>query len=121
MARLAPDVIMECTGAPSLIRDILGRIAPTGIVCLTGVSNSGHLLDVDVGRINRTLVLDNQVVFGSVNANRRHYELAADALARADRKWLHRLITRRVPLERWSEALDRRPDDVKVIVEFPLS
>jgi glucose 1-dehydrogenase len=119
MARFAPDVIMECTGAPSLIRDILGRAAPTGIVCLTGVSNSGHALDVDVGRINRTLVLDNQVVFGSVNANRRHYELAADALAHADRKWLDELITRRVPLERWSEALDHDPDDVKVIVEFP--
>jgi threonine dehydrogenase-like Zn-dependent dehydrogenase len=119
MGGLAPDIIMECTGAPSLIRDILGRTAPTGIVCLTGVSNSGHALDVDVGRINRTLVLDNQVVFGSVNANRRHYELAADALAHADRKWLGGLITRRVPLERWSDALDPDPDDVKVIVEFP--
>jgi glucose 1-dehydrogenase len=121
MAPLAPDVIIECTGAPSIIRDILGRAAPTGIVCLTGVSNSGHALDVDMGRINRTLVLDNQVVFGSVNANRRHYELAADALAQADRKWLDGLITRRVPLDRWSEALDHQPDDVKVIVEFPQS
>jgi threonine dehydrogenase-like Zn-dependent dehydrogenase len=119
IAHLAPDIVMECTGAPPLIHDILGRTAPTGIVCLTGVSNSGHALDVDVGWLNRTLVLDNQVVFGTVNANRRHYELAAEALARADRKWLGGLITRRVPLERWSEALEHRPDDVKVVVEFP--
>jgi len=119
IAHLAPDVIMECTAAPALIRDILGRTAPTGIVCLTGVSHSGHVLDVDVSRINRTLVLDNQVVFGTVNANRRHYELAADALAHADRKWLAGLITRRVPLEHWSEALEHSPDDVKVVVEFP--
>ena len=54
------------------------------------------------------MVLDNDVVFGTVNANRRHYEMAADALARADKRWLGRLITRRVPLERWSEALERR-------------
>ena len=54
-----------------------------------------------------------------VNANRRHYELAAQALRRADPKWLGRLIMRRVPLERWSEALEQGPDDVKVIVEFP--
>jgi threonine dehydrogenase-like Zn-dependent dehydrogenase len=119
MAHLAPDVIMECTGAPSLIRDILGRAAPTGILCLTGVSGSGHAIDIDMGFVNRTLVLDNQVVFGTVNANRRHYELAADALAHADRKWLGGLITRRVPLERWSEVLEQKPDDVKVIVEFP--
>ena len=44
------------------------------------------------------------MVFGSVNANRRHYRDAADALAKADKDWLARLITRRVPLDRWQEA-----------------
>jgi hypothetical protein len=44
--------------------------------------------------------------------------MAADALARADKDWLGRMITRRVPLERWSEALERRPGDIKVIIEF---
>ena len=63
-------------------------------------------------------MLDNDVVFGTVNANRRHYQSAASALALADRQWLGRLITRRVPIERWSEALEPRPDDVKVIIEF---
>ncbi len=117
--RLAPDIIMECTGVPSLIRDVLGLTAPSGIVCLTGVSNCGRALDLDLGWLNRALVLNNDVVFGTVNANRRHYELAAQTLRDADPKWLGRLITRRVPLERWSEALERRPDDVKVIIEFP--
>ena len=65
------------------------------------------------------MVLDNDVVFGTVNANRRHYEMAADALARADQRWLGRLITRRVPLERWSEALEHRRGDIKVIIDFP--
>ena len=46
------------------------------------------------------MVLENDVVFGSVNANRRHYEEAAEALAKADPAWLGRLITRRVPLDR---------------------
>ena len=63
-------------------------------------------------------MLENLVVFGTVNANRRHYEAAADALGRADRGWLRELITRRVPLDRWQEALERRPDDVKVVVEL---
>jgi len=64
------------------------------------------------------MVLDNDCVFGSVNANRRHYEMAADALARTDKGWLQRLITRRVPLDRWSEALEHRPGDIKVIIDF---
>jgi len=43
--------------------------------------------------------------------------LTLDALARADRAWLERLATRWVPLASWPEALEHRPDDVKVVVE----
>jgi glucose 1-dehydrogenase len=57
-------------------------------------------------------------VFGTVNANRWHYKMAADALARADKAWLGRLITRRVPLDRWSEALEYRHGDIKVVIDF---
>jgi glucose 1-dehydrogenase len=64
------------------------------------------------------MVLNNSVVFGSVNANHRHYRAAALTLARADRGWLERLITRREPLPRWAEALDRRPDDIKVVIDI---
>jgi threonine dehydrogenase-like Zn-dependent dehydrogenase len=116
--RLAPDVLMECTGAPSVIRACLGSTAAAGIICLAGVTQPGKVLDVDIGRLNRKMVLDNDCVFGSVNANRRHYEIAAQALASADKSWLRRLITRRVPLERWSEALEHRPGDIKVIIDF---
>jgi glucose 1-dehydrogenase len=63
-------------------------------------------------------VLENDLVFGSVNANRRHYEAAAEALRAADRSWLERLITRRVPLDRWREALEREQHDIKVVVEL---
>jgi glucose 1-dehydrogenase len=113
-----PDIVMECTGAPAVIRDVLGRTAPDGIVCLAGVTAPGHAFEFDIGGYNRTMVLNNETVFGTVNANRKHYEMAADALARAERKWLERLITRRVPIARWEEALENRPGDVKVIIEF---
>jgi threonine dehydrogenase-like Zn-dependent dehydrogenase len=118
LERLAPDVLMECTGAVAVIRDCLGAAAPAGIVCLTGVTEPGKTFDLDIGGLNRKMVLDNNTVFGSVNANHRHYEMAADALARADKRWLARLITRRVPLEHWSEALEPRRGDVKVVIDF---
>ncbi len=113
-----PDILMECSGAPDVVREVLGRTAPGGIVCLVGVTAPGHDFDVDIGDLNRTMVLDNDTVFGTVNANRRHYETAGDALQRADKDWLGRLITRREPLERWTRSLERRPDDIKVIVDF---
>ncbi len=113
-----PDVLMECTGAPSVIRDVLGRSAASGIVCLVGVTAPGHAYSVDIGLLNRTIVLDNDAVFGSVNANRRHYEMAGEALRRADKAWLDRLITRREPVEHWTQSLERHPNDIKVVVDF---
>jgi threonine dehydrogenase-like Zn-dependent dehydrogenase len=112
------DLVFECTGAPSVVMEIIGRTAPNGIVCLAGVSAAGAKKLVDAGALNRSIVLENDVVFGSVNANRRHYEAGAAALGKADRRWLERLVTRRVPLSRWREALAVQPGDVKTVLDF---
>lgn len=117
-ARIAADVVIECTGASGVILDVIGATAAAGIVCLAGVSSGGRSIGIDLGRINRAMVLENDVVFGSVNANRRHYDLAARGLAKADRDWLHRIVSRRVPVTRWAEAFVRKPDDVKVVIQF---
>lgn len=113
-----PEVVVECTGVPELVVDAMQSTAPGAIVCLLGVSPRGRVLNVDAGALNDELVLENDMVFGSVNANYRHFQAAADALAAADPGWLERLITRRVSLGRWSEALERRPDDIKNVIEF---
>ncbi len=112
-----PDVVIECTGVSSLVLDAMEHIGTGGVVCLTGVSSGGHTVTVDEGALNRSMVLENVAVVGSVNANKRHYEAAADALAQADHAWLDRVVSRRVPLAQWEEAINRQPDDVKVIVE----
>lgn len=114
----AADVVVECTGVGELALDAIDKAGPDGIVCLTGVSSAGRRLTIDPGALNRELVLENEVVFGTVNANRRHYQAAAAALANADQSWLERLITRRLPLDHWSDALQRRPDDVKVMLDL---
>jgi threonine dehydrogenase-like Zn-dependent dehydrogenase len=87
-------------------------------MCLTGIMNLGPTLDVDATTLNRNMVLRNQVLVGTVNAGRRHWEQAAEGLATADPGWLGRLITRRVPLTSWTEALDRHPEDIKVVVDL---
>jgi threonine dehydrogenase-like Zn-dependent dehydrogenase len=117
-ARDAAAIVVECTGSAALIHDVLEVVGPSGILCLTGVSSGGRMLPIDLQAFNRELVLENNVVFGTVNANRRHYDAAARALGDADPQWLNQVITRRVPLDRWSEALERRPDDVKPIITF---
>ena len=112
------EIVLECTGVAALVVDVMQRNAHNAVVCLTGVSARGRSLSVDVGGFNRGVVLENDVVFGSVNANRRHYEQAAKALADADHAWLERLISRRVPLEDYEQALERHDDDVKVVLQL---
>ena len=113
-----PDIVVECTGVAELVAGAMQHTAPGAIVCLTGVASS-RTLSLDVGALNNELVLENDVVFGSVNANRRHFEQAVKSLTEADQDWLRRLITRTVPLDRWPEALEKGDDDIKVVVEFP--
>lgn len=103
---------------PEVVLDAMEHNATAGVVCLTGVSPRGREVTVDAGGLNRDLVLENYVVFGSVNANQRHFELAAEALARADRSWLERMISRRVPLEDFATAVEKQPSDVKVVLEL---
>ncbi|MFI7601394.1 glucose 1-dehydrogenase [Actinoplanes sp. NPDC049681] len=115
-AKLRPDVVIEATGAGPVIFAAMANTAPYGIVCLTGVSSAGHTLPVDAGGLNRDIVLENDVVIGSVNANLGHYAAAAEALAKADIEWLGRLVTRRVPLEQAADAFTAGPEDVKVVI-----
>ncbi|HLI23561.1 MAG TPA: glucose 1-dehydrogenase [Acidimicrobiales bacterium] len=117
-AAVDADVVIECTGVGQLVFDAMESTATDGVVCLTGVSSGGRSLPVDAGLLNRQMVLGNDVVFGSVNANRRHYEAGATALAGADKDWLTRLITRTVPLGSWQEAYQRRPGDVKTVLSL---
>ena len=112
------DIVIECSGHVQMLLEVNPQIVRQRITCLTGVSAAGTEFVVDPGLLNRNMVLQNCVLFGSVNANRRHYELAAQALAKADPDWLSGLITRQVPLSRWAEAYDRRPGDIKTVLSF---
>jgi threonine dehydrogenase-like Zn-dependent dehydrogenase len=115
---LRPDIAIECTGVGSVVFDIMSTLAPDGVLCLTGISSGKHALDVDESSINKQLVLTNGVAFGSVNAAKRHYEQGASYLAAANRGWLEQLVSRRVPMASWPQALQRSPDDVKVVVDL---
>lgn len=113
-----PDIVIEGTGVGQLVLDAMTVTGPYGIVCLTGVSSGGRSLRIDAGAANREIVLENDAIVGSVNANARHFQQAAEALAGAERSWLRRLITRVVPLERYADAITPNDHDVKAAIGF---
>jgi glucose 1-dehydrogenase len=115
-ARVRPDVVIEATGVADLVLAAMSGTRPYGVTVLTGVSSGGRRISFDGGSLNRDIVLENDAVVGSVNANLRHYAHAADALAKADVSWLERMISRRVPLADFATAFEPQEDDVKVVL-----
>lgn len=115
---LRPDVVVEATGVGDLVFDLLDQTAPNSVVCLSGINPGSHTIPIPANLINRLLVMGNGTVFGTVNAGPQNYHQAAEALANADRGWLERLISRRVPLSTWPDALKPDPGDVKVVIDL---
>ena len=113
-----PDVVIECTGVGSVIVDSIRKVGAGGVVCLTGVGSGGASSGLSPADVAKEAVLQNNVILGSVNANRRHFYRAAETLAAADQAWLARLISRRVPPQDIANALRRGPGDIKVVVDF---
>ncbi|MCD9622709.1 glucose 1-dehydrogenase [Rhabdothermincola salaria] len=113
-----PDVVVEATGAGTVIAGALDRVAPGGVVCLTGLGGDGHRPRSTLAELATQLVLDNTVVVGSVNANRRHFVKAHDVLCAADQDWLAGLITRRMSPTEAVDALREGGDDVKAVVDW---
>jgi glucose 1-dehydrogenase len=116
--RLEPDIVIECTGVSQVVIDATHLAAPGAVVALTGISHSERVGEARLDALNKDLVLGNNVVFGTVNAARRHYDQAAEALAAADSGWLARLITRRLAVRDWPAALQKRPEDIKIVVDM---
>lgn len=87
---VAPDVVIECTGHGPLVFELADVVAPDAVICLTGISSGTRTVTIGLDEVNKEIVLENTVLFGSVNASRRNYEQAATALAEADRGWLER-------------------------------
>ncbi|HTO88327.1 MAG TPA: glucose 1-dehydrogenase [Thermoanaerobaculia bacterium] len=115
---LEPDIVIECTGVGQVINESIRGLGAGGVVCLTGIGTGGSTESPAVADVAAAAVLKNNVVIGSVNANKRHWYKAGQVLAQADHEWLARLVTRREPPEAFPRALKRQPDDIKVVVQF---
>jgi threonine dehydrogenase-like Zn-dependent dehydrogenase len=114
------DLAIEATGFSPLAFRLLDTVGTNGVAVLTGVSGGDRVAELPVDHLNLEAVLQNKVLVGTVNADRQNFERAVADLAGIEQRWpgwLQRMITKRVPLERYSEALRRGPDDVKAVVD----
>jgi threonine dehydrogenase-like Zn-dependent dehydrogenase len=114
------DVMIEATGAAKIAAAAMTLVEPNSILCLLSITGGSEPLSMDVAALNQRLVLGNGVVFGSVNSSRPHFEQAISHLSDFEERWpgfTSRLITRRVPFDKYKEALVERDGDIKVLIE----
>jgi glucose 1-dehydrogenase len=116
----ALDVVYEATGASSLAFDVLAVLGTNGIFVFTGVPGRRAPMQVDTDLLMRNLVLQNQVVLGSVNASRADFEAAIRDLARFKERWpkaLAALITGRFPIDAYAgQLLDTPAEAIKNVI-----
>jgi glucose 1-dehydrogenase len=116
------DLILDATGIASLEFDLLDALNFNGAYVLTGLPGGNRPLEVEGAGLIRHLVLRNQVMLGSVNASRDHFQRAVDDLGRAHLRWgdhVGKMITHRYHCEDFEKALtDHGPDAIKVVVEW---
>ncbi len=122
-AALGPmDLIFEATGIAGLAFSLLESLATNGVYVLTGIPGGDRPLQIPGAELIRGLVLKNQVMLGSVNASRDHYQMAVDDLTHAHLAWgrhLEGLITNRHPYADFAAALAHHgADEIKVVLEW---
>jgi glucose 1-dehydrogenase len=116
------DLIFEATGVAALEFNLLDALAQNGVYVLTGIPGGDRPLELQGAELIRRLVLQNQVMLGSVNASRDHYQMAVDDLTLAHGLWgehVAQLITNRHPFTDFDTALHQHgADEIKAVVEW---
>ncbi len=116
------DLILEATGVAQLEFNLLDALGKNGVYVLTGIPGGDRALQLDGAELIRRLVLGNQVMIGSVNASRGHFQMAVDDLARARLAWgdhVARLISHHRPYAEFQAVLNsHEADEIKVVLEW---
>lgn len=116
------DFIIEATGVPKLEFQLIDALGINGIYVLTGIPSGERQVSIEGGPLVSQLVLMNQILLGSVNASKAHYEMAVEDLLKSFEKYgqsIKRLITDRIPLENFYKALtEHTPDEIKTVVTW---
>ncbi len=67
----ALDVVYEATGAAEMSFQVLGELSANAIFVFTGVPGHAGPIEINADKLMKRIVLDNQVVLGTVNAGPR--------------------------------------------------
>jgi len=115
------DIIFEASGAAVTALELIPHMSRSSIYVMTGIPRDETIMQLDGAQILRQIVRYNQVIVGSVNSNRSHFEKALDDIGKIDSRFLgmlSRMITHRYRLEDYEKAFGPRgPEHLKTVIE----
>lgn len=117
----SPDLMLEATGSAKVAFNAMEMLGPNGVLCLLSVTGGQTENQEPIDVINQRLVLGNQVVFGSVNANRRHFQRGVEDFVAIEQSWpgsLQRLLTDRIPWQDHKQWFTQRGTGIKATLEI---
>jgi threonine dehydrogenase-like Zn-dependent dehydrogenase len=115
------DVVYEAVGASQLAFEVVRHLGPNGVFIFIGVPGRRGPVCLDPDRIMRNIVLDNQILLGSVNAGRDAFAGAIKDLGVFMERWpgaVRKLLTGRFKPEDHMTLLTGKPGGIKNIVSF---
>jgi glucose 1-dehydrogenase len=113
------DLVIEATGNAEIMLAAVGLLRRNGVACLLGLDAHPRPVTVDSALFGVHTVIENRVVFGSVNAHLEDWRRAVDDLEAMRERWpdaLERMVGLRVPPDRFEDAFAFR--GVKATLRF---
>jgi threonine dehydrogenase-like Zn-dependent dehydrogenase len=113
-------VILEAVGNAYVAFSAMQALAPNGVCLMSGIPAGDEPTTLKLSGIMRNIVLENQMVMGTVNASRAAFESAVDQLGLFMTLFpdaVRKLITDRVSLEKAPELL-RNPGGIKQVLSL---
>jgi threonine dehydrogenase-like Zn-dependent dehydrogenase len=114
------DLVYEAAGASQLAFDVLPHLTANAVFIFTGVPGRKQQIEVAGGTIMKNVVLQNQVVVGTVNASRADFERAVADLAQFLDRWpdpTRSIITGRFPMASFCDQAGEK-GGIKRVIEI---
>jgi glucose 1-dehydrogenase len=115
-----PNIILEASGAAETALRLIPHMSRSSIYVMTGIPRGEASMEIDAAELVRQIVRYNQVVVGSVNSNRTHFEKALGDIGEVNSRFgglLDEMITHRFSLDECHKAFSLTdPRHIKTMV-----
>jgi glucose 1-dehydrogenase len=114
------DLVIAAVPDAQVMAGSLGLLRRSGVACLLGIDGRNRTVGIGGPVLGVDAILENRVLFGSVNAHRQDWLAGVEALDRARERWpgaLETFVGLRVPLDRFAEAFAYRGGKATLVLE----